>query len=86
MRSLRCENRKSCLTAYRNVDFAATASNQITCPECGSPLMEPRRFTSGKQRVLFLLQVGLIGLATLSFIFLRSEAAELYEKLRGLFQ
>ena len=48
--------------------------------------MEPRRFTSGKQRVLFLLQVGLIGLATLSFIFLRSEAAELYEKLRGLFQ
>ncbi len=84
MRSLRCENRKQCLTAYRNVDFAPHSHASLTCPECGSPLLEPRRFISRKQYILFAVQFLLVVVGALSFIFLKSEAAELYEKLRSL--
>ncbi len=84
MRSLRCENRKQCLTAYRNVDFAPHSYASLTCPECGALLLEPRRFTSRKQHILFAVQLLLVIIGVLSLIFLRSEAAELYDKISSL--
>ena len=86
MRSLRCENRERCLTAYRNVDFAPLSQGNLTCPECGSPLIEPPRFRSRKQTILFAVQIVLLTAGALSLIYLSEEVANLYSHIQRFFR
>jgi predicted nucleic acid-binding Zn ribbon protein len=86
VRSLRCENREHCLTAYRNIDFAPLAQTTLTCPECGSPLVEPRQFKSRKQTILFGIQILLLVAGVLSFVYLKQEAIDLYQRVKALLQ
>jgi hypothetical protein len=85
VQALRCENRKNCLTAYRNVDFAPLSQGNLTCPECGSPLLEHRKFTSSRQTLLVIIQLTVLIIGVLCAIFLKEEAIELYQKIRHLF-